>query len=107
MTNKNRIGIVIGREFNTRVRKRSFIVVTLLVPILMIAFISLPIILGMYSVGKEKIAVVDRTGNHYADILPITVTTALWLPKTIRRSYARWVRKTKRALRAYWLLTRI
>ena len=70
MTNKNRIGIVIGREFNTRVRKRSFIVVTLLVPILMIAFISLPIILGMYSVGKEKIAVVDRTGNHYADILP-------------------------------------
>lgn len=70
MTNKNRIGIVIGREFNTRVRKRSFIVVTLLVPILMIAFISLPIILGMYSVGKEKIAVVDRTDNHYADILP-------------------------------------
>lgn len=70
MTNKNRIGIVIGREFNTRVRKRSFIVVTLLVPILMIAFISLPIILGMYSVGKEKIAVVDHTGNHYADILP-------------------------------------
>lgn len=70
MTNKNRIGIVIGREFNTRVRKRSFIVVTLLVPILMIVFISLPIILGMYSVGKEKIAVVDRTGNHYADILP-------------------------------------
>ena len=69
MKRGNKIGIVIGREFNTRVRKRSFIVVTLIVPILMIALIALPIFLGMLSIGKEKIAVIDHTNEHYASVL--------------------------------------
>lgn len=69
MKRGNKIGIVIGREFNTRVRKRSFIVVTLIVPILMIALIALPIFLGMLSIGKEKIAVIDHTNEHYTSVL--------------------------------------
>ena len=57
---KNKIGIIIGREFNERVRKKSFIITTLLTPLLMLGFMLAPILLTAYSEGDlKKIAVVD------------------------------------------------
>ena len=38
---QSKIGIIIAREFNERVRKKSFIVTTILMPILMIGLIVL------------------------------------------------------------------
>ena len=32
----SQVGIIIGREFNERVRKKSFIITTLLMPLLMV-----------------------------------------------------------------------
>lgn len=59
----NKIRIIIGREFNERVRKKSFILTTLLTPLLMIALMVAPVLIMEYSEGEEKrIVVVDESG---------------------------------------------
>lgn len=59
----NKTAIIIGREFNERVRKKSFILTTLLTPLLMIALMVAPVLIMEYSEGKEKrIVVVDESG---------------------------------------------
>jgi ABC-2 type transport system permease protein len=59
----SKIGIIIGREFNERVRKKSFIITTLLTPLLMIALMVAPMLLTQYSDSEQKhIAVVDDSG---------------------------------------------
>ena len=60
----NKIGLIIKREYLTRVRKRSFIIMTFLGPILLAALYIVPILLALNS-GEEKrtIAVVD--GSHW------------------------------------------
>lgn len=59
----NNIGIIIGREFNERVRKKSFIITTLLMPVLMIALMVAPALIMEYSQGEQKqIAVIDESG---------------------------------------------
>ena len=60
---KNKIGIIIGREFNERVRKKSFIITTLLTPLLMIGLMLAPMLITLYSEGDEKVVmVVDESG---------------------------------------------
>lgn len=54
----NKIWIIIKREYLTRVKKKSFLIVTLLVPVLFIAMMLIPILM-MQSGDNEKIAVVD------------------------------------------------
>ena len=39
----SQVSIIIGREFNERVRKKSFIITTLLMPLLMIGLMFAPI----------------------------------------------------------------
>lgn len=57
------ISLIIGREFNERVRKKSFIITTLLMPVLMIALMVAPALIMEYSHGEQKrIAVIDRSG---------------------------------------------
>ncbi len=59
----NKIGIIIGREFNERVRKKSFIITTLLMPVLMIALMIAPALIMEFSKGEQKlIAVIDESG---------------------------------------------
>ena len=64
----NKIGIIIGREFNERVRKKSFIITTLLTPLLMIGLMVAPMLLTQYTGSEQKcIAVVDDSnliGQH-------------------------------------------
>lgn len=58
----NKIGLIIQREFLTRVKKKSFIIMTLLTPILMGALMILPgLLASMGDTSLKKIAVVDRT----------------------------------------------
>lgn len=57
------VSIIIRREFNERVRKKSFIVTTLLMPVLMIGLMAAPALIMQYSGGDEKrIAVIDQSG---------------------------------------------
>ena len=56
-------GIIAGREFNERVRKKSFIITTILVPLLLLAVMAVPTLIMMYSSSETRqIAVVDRSG---------------------------------------------
>lgn len=57
------IFIIIQREFNERVRKKSFIITTLLMPVLMIALMVAPALIMEYSRSDQKIvAVIDESG---------------------------------------------
>lgn len=58
----NKIGLIIGREFNERVRKKSFIITTILMPVLMIALMAAPALIMTFSQGDEKqIGVIDAS----------------------------------------------
>lgn len=55
--------IVIGREYNERVRKKSFIITTLLMPIIMVALMATPALIAAFSSHEAKhIYVIDRSG---------------------------------------------
>lgn len=57
------VSIIIQREFNERVRKKSFIISTLLMPLLMLLLMAAPALVMQFSRGEEKtIAVVDQSG---------------------------------------------
>lgn len=61
---KNKIGIIVTREYMQRVRKKSFIITTLIMPILMITLMCLPALLSKVNISKAKeIGVVDPTGK--------------------------------------------
>ena len=60
MTN---IGIIVGREFNERVRKKSFIITTILMPLLVVAMMIIPSLIMLHSTGDTKrVAVIDHSG---------------------------------------------
>lgn len=57
------ISIIIGREFNERVRKKSFIITTLLMPVLMLVLMAAPALIMNFSKGElKRIAVIDESG---------------------------------------------
>ncbi|WP_212001805.1 ABC transporter permease [Chitinophaga sp. HK235] len=58
----NKIWLIIKREFLTRVRKRSFLVVTLLVPVAFGAMIIIPILMALGGNESKQIAVIDESG---------------------------------------------
>ena len=61
--------LVIGREYLTRVRKKSFIIMTFLMPFLMVGILVVPIWLASIRDGNVRnIAVIDQTGI-YAQLL--------------------------------------
>lgn len=58
----NNIGIIIGREFNERVKKKSFIIVTILTPLLMILLMIAPALVAVFSETETKqILVIDKS----------------------------------------------
>lgn len=59
-----KIGLIIEREFMQRVRKKSFLVVTLLMPLAMVALVLVPMLITKYSGDDEKreIVVLDGSG---------------------------------------------
>lgn len=58
----NKIGLVIKREYLSRVRKKTFILTTILTPLLFAAVIGTVIIITIKNIRNEKIAVVDPNG---------------------------------------------
>ncbi len=59
----NKTGIIIAREFNERVRKKSFIITTVLMPMLMIAMMAAPTLMMIFAKGETKtLLVVDDSG---------------------------------------------
>ncbi len=60
-----KILLIIQREYLTRVRKRSFVVMTVLGPLLMAATIIVPIYLATRTEETKKVAVLDESGIFY------------------------------------------
>lgn len=58
-----KIGIIAGREFNERVRKKSFIFTTILMPICLVAIMFIPaLMMNISSDEKKEVLVVDQSG---------------------------------------------
>ena len=58
----NKIGLIIRREYFTRVKKRSFIIMTFLGPLLIAAVYIIPILLALHADNEKRtIAVVDQS----------------------------------------------
>ena len=55
----NKIGLIIKREYLTRVRKKSFIIMTILGPVLMAALFIVPVWLAMNEEDDANILVID------------------------------------------------
>jgi len=59
----SKISLIIQREYLTRVKKKSFIIMTIIGPILMAALFIVPIFIAQYSSDEKKIiGVLDETG---------------------------------------------
>lgn len=69
----NKISVIIKREYITRVRKKSFIIMTLLAPLLLAALVILPPVMMMNS-DKEykKIAVIEPETDLFKGVIPNT-----------------------------------
>lgn len=61
--NFNKIGIVLSKEYLTRVKKKSFLVTTFLVPVLFAAMCCVPALIMIFNKDEVKtMAVVDESG---------------------------------------------
>lgn len=62
----NNFWIVVGREYTTRVKKKSFLLLTILMPFLLVALVSIPMILGMIkdNDANKQVVILDKT-EHY------------------------------------------
>jgi ABC-2 type transport system permease protein len=58
----NKIGLIIWREFITRVRKPSFLIMTILGPVLIVGAIMSTVFLAMQESGPQNVVVIDRPG---------------------------------------------
>ena len=59
----NKIGIIIAREYNERVRKKSFIITTILMPIFMLGLMAAPTLMMLFATGETKtLQVIDQSG---------------------------------------------
>ena len=67
---------IIRREYLENVRRKSFMVSTILVPLLMAAFFVLPVLLAMFVPDRQyRVAVVDQVGGVGGDVAAALVDT--------------------------------
>ena len=59
----NKVGLIIKREYLSRVRKKTFILTTILTPLLFIGLIVAVVFITVKNVRNEKVAVVDAQGT--------------------------------------------
>ena len=65
----NKIWLVVQREFATRARKKSFIIMTILMPFLMAGLIFLPLLLSLIKDSEQRtVAVIDNSGLYSSAI---------------------------------------
>lgn len=64
----NKILLIIRREYLTRVKKKSFIIMTILGPILMAAIMIVPVFIAKMSDERSKIVVLDENGLFYGKL---------------------------------------
>lgn len=58
-----KIGLIIEREFTQRVRKRSFLLVTFLTPLAMVALVVMPVLIAKYADDDQRREIVVNDGS--------------------------------------------
>jgi len=61
----SKIGLIIGREYFTRVKKKSFLITTILVPLVIMGFYAIIVAVAMKgnsSDSKQRIGIIDEAG---------------------------------------------
>ena len=69
----NKIGLIIKREYLTRVKKKSFIIMTFLGPLLFAGLMIVPVWLATRDKSTQHIEVIDETGQ-FENVIPSTAT---------------------------------
>ncbi|MFH1319379.1 MAG: ABC transporter permease [Bacteroidota bacterium] len=77
----NKIKLIIRREYLTRVRKKSFVIMTIVGPVLMAAIMVIPIWLSMMEQDTQFIEVIDESGL-FVNNIPETETIKFKYPST-------------------------
>lgn len=66
----SKVGLIIGREYFTRVKKKSFLLSTILLPLVMVGFYAVIIIIAVKGgTDHQKIGIIDEAGL-FADSIP-------------------------------------
>lgn len=58
----NKVGLIIQREYSSRVKKRSFIIMSIIGPILIAALLIVPTWLATSTEDQQNVEVIDQTG---------------------------------------------
>ncbi len=59
----NKIGLVIAREYITRVKKKSFIIMSIVGPILIAALFVVPVLIALHGGDSKSIVIKDESGQ--------------------------------------------
>ena len=84
----SKIPLIIGHEYRTRVMKRSFLIITLLTPILIVASIALPVVLitSQSDDTQKTIAVIDKSGLYQPAFTDSENYTFLFLDEDLQQA---------------------
>lgn len=86
----SKIALIIQREYFTRVKKKSFILISLLAPIGMLLLMSIPALIEIFSTPTENnIAVVDHTNRYAAALNNDDVAKFVAMPSDVTEEYLR------------------
>ncbi len=58
----HKVFLIIKREYLVNVKKKSFLVMTLLAPFLMVLFFAVILYIGQVNNTEKKVAVIDESG---------------------------------------------
>lgn len=101
----SKIGLIIEREYLTRVYKKSFIIMTLVIPFIFVALAMVPAMLSQIKDSKVKeVAVIDETGK-YADLLKSNDTYAFVPVKDINETPLDYFKSKGKGLYAILMIT--
>ncbi len=64
----NKIGLIIRREYVTRIRNKTFLISTFLLPFMIVLLIAGTVYLGIKGKTSHRIAVIDQNG-YFKDYL--------------------------------------
>lgn len=84
-----KIWLIIQREYITRVRKRSFVIMTFLGPILMASVWIVPLLLATRSEGTKIIEVLDETGLFYGEFKETSDTKFIYITEDLQTAKAK------------------
>lgn len=85
----SKISIIIRREYMERVTKKSFIITTLLMPVIMLGLMMAPVLIAMFSESDNRnILVIDNSADTISSWLQNTPTLT-FLPQNISVDSAR------------------